>query len=115
MNIEAELDDWYQRALRYRDGIGPHPGKPPIENDTATMMGAWLEIITCLEHLPEKWIDDIIADEIIDPDDRALYYRSEGETRRFANLGDIRRMARIVRAVRVLRVQLNKIEPANQH
>jgi len=114
MNIEAEMDAWFIKALRHKDGLGPHPGKPPIDGDTAVMMGAWLEISVCLESLPEPWIDDIVSDEI-DPDDRALYYRSEGETRRFANLGEIRKMARIVRAVRVLRQKISEMKPANQH
>jgi hypothetical protein len=60
-----------------------------------------LVINDALATLPPRLVQSINQDRI-DPDDRGVYYRSEGETRRLCCLGDIRALVAIALAAKEL-------------
>jgi hypothetical protein len=64
-----------------------------------------------MQKLPPNFLDKIIKDDQIDPDDRGVYYNSDRHARYLCSLGDVRAMARIARCGRILAKVLSMAQP----
>ena len=74
-------------------------------------MAVWRILLEDMQKLPPNFLDKIIKDDQIDPDDRGVYYSGDHRARYLCSLGDVRAMARISRCARVLAKVLSMGNP----